>query len=150
MTASTAPPHPPTASPSCRRRLPPHAIKHNPPFKRRRRRRGSPLPVSPSPPSPSRRHIDPQLPLAIVPICSSSPSLRFVPLPRHHAALCRHLAGGMWARRLGSIVSWWAYCGPIRMAQVSDLFIFVFLQILHGYVLMEYPVRIHIGYISER
>jgi hypothetical protein len=27
------------------------------------------------------------------------------------------------------------------MAQVSDLFGFVLLRILHGYILMEYPVR---------
>jgi hypothetical protein len=105
MTASTAPPHPPTASPSRRHRLPSHAIKHNRPFKRRRRRGGTPLPVSPSPPSPSRRRVDPQLPLAVTPIRSSSPSLRSVPLPRHRAALCQHLVGGMWARRLGSNVS---------------------------------------------
>jgi hypothetical protein len=147
MTASTAPPHPPTASPSHRLRLPSQAINHNRPFKRRRRRGGAPLPVSLSPPSPSHRRVDPQLPLAVVPIhSSSSPSLRSAPLPRHHAALCRHLAGGMWPRRLGSNVS----RGGLIVAQVSDLFIFIFLWILHGYVLTEYPVRIHTGYESMR
>jgi hypothetical protein len=131
MTASTAPPHPPTASPSHRRHLPSHAIKHNRPFKQRRRRGGAPLPISPSPPSPSHRRIDPQLFLTVAPIRSSTPSLRSVPLPRHRTALCQHLAGGMWAHRLGSNVS----CGGHIVAQVSDLFVFVFLRILYGYEL---------------
>jgi hypothetical protein len=34
------------------------------------------------------------------------------------------------------------------MASVSDLFDFIFLGILHGYVLAEYPVRIRMGYVS--
>jgi hypothetical protein len=35
------------------------------------------------------------------------------------------------------------------MAQVFEYFGFIFLRILHGYVLAEYPVRIRTGYALD-
>jgi hypothetical protein len=35
------------------------------------------------------------------------------------------------------------------MTPVSYLFCFIFLRILHGYVLIEYPGRIHMGYVPD-
>jgi hypothetical protein len=46
-------------------------------------------------------------------------------------------------------ILFWAFNRPIRMAPVSDLFDFIFLWILDGYVLTEYLVRIYTGYVSD-
>jgi hypothetical protein len=43
-------------------------------------------------------------------------------------------------------ILFWVFNRPIRMAPVSDLFDFIFLWILDGYVLTEYLVRIYTGY----
>jgi hypothetical protein len=72
-----------------------------------------------------------------------------------HGDLREAAGGGGYRSRESELVGWpiriqlWAFNRPVRMAQVSKLFGFIFLRILHEYVLTEYPVRIRIGYVLD-
>jgi hypothetical protein len=145
MTASTAPPHPPTASLLTPSSTTVHssggAVAEALPFPSHRR----PLPHLAvasihSSPSPSRQSAAPRR------RCAPRPSHAIAPLSVGTSlAACGHVD---WAQTYPVVGLLWpnTYGPSIRFIRIC------FLRILHGYVLTEYPVwmRIQIRYVSVR
>jgi hypothetical protein len=119
----------------------------------------APLPVALPPPSPSHHRVDPQLPLAVMPICSSPSPSRQSAAP--HRCCAPHPSHAITPLPVGTSLAacehiGWAQTYPVvgllcpNMYGPSIQFIRIcFLRILHGYGLTEYPVRIRTGYVSD-